>query len=230
MVRSGSTTRAGPVDSGAATARELLAQRAGLHSGRPHLARARDAPLRAVLLLDREAQVVDVGHHRVELDLDAQLLQAPLCFETELGPHRREHGGRGVEQDHPAVLRLDRAERAGQGAIGELGNLTGDLDAGGARATTKNLSRSSRSAGRVTSAARTRRGASRAGALSTVFMPARTSRSGRFQVGRWGRRHDDAVEIDHRLHSSLSPVRAVTSILYTLPSITRRLLIGRYTA
>src|SRR6185312_512778 len=42
-----------------------LAQRTGLHTGGPHLARAVDAALFAVLVLDRDAHVVDVGHHRV---------------------------------------------------------------------------------------------------------------------------------------------------------------------
>ena len=98
---------AGAVDLGAVgLLGDHLAQRAGLHAGRPHLAGAFDAPLGAVLLLDGDALVVDVGHHRVELDFDAHLLQPPLRLETQLRAHRRQHRGRGVEQDHPAVAGL----------------------------------------------------------------------------------------------------------------------------
>jgi hypothetical protein len=94
-------------------------------------ARALDAPLAAVLLLDGEAHVVDVGHHRVELDLDTQLLEPALRLTPQLRAHRRKHRGRGVEQDHAAILRRDRPERPHQGALGELGDLTGEFDTGG---------------------------------------------------------------------------------------------------
>ena len=106
-----------------------LAQRAGLHTGRPHLARAFDAALAAVLVLDRDAHVVDRGHHRVELDLDVHLLQPPLRLEAQLRAHRRQHRGRRVEQDDPALAGRDGAKRPGQGALGQLDDLAGQLDA-----------------------------------------------------------------------------------------------------
>ena len=108
-----------------------LAQRAGRNAGRPHLARAIDPAFAAVLLLDRDALVVDGGHHRVELDLDIHLFQPPLCDETQLLAHRRQYRRRGVEQDDPAVAGRDGPECPGQGALGQLDDLAGQLDTGG---------------------------------------------------------------------------------------------------
>ncbi len=108
-----------------------LAQRAGRDAGRPHLARAIDPAFAAVLLLDRDAFVVDRRHHRVELDLDVHLLQPSLRLEAQLGAHGRQHGGRGVEQDHPALAGRDGPKCPGQGALGQLDDLAGQLDTGG---------------------------------------------------------------------------------------------------
>ena len=106
-----------------------LAQRAGLNARRPHLARAFDAALAAVLLLDRDALVVDGGHHRVELDLDVHLLQPLLRLEAKFRAHRRQHRGRGVEQDDPAFAGRNGPKSPRQGALGELDDLAGQLDA-----------------------------------------------------------------------------------------------------
>ena len=111
-----------------------LAQRAGLHTGRPHLAGTFDATLGAVLALHRDALIVHVGHHRVELDLDAHLLQPPLRLQPQFLAHRRQHRAGALEQNHPAFVGLDGAKRAGQRAIGELGDLACQLDAGRSRA------------------------------------------------------------------------------------------------
>ena len=81
------------------------------------------------LFLDGQAHVVDVGDHRVQLDLDAHLLQPALRLEPELGPHRRQHRGCGLDEDHPGLGRVDGPERPGQGPVRELGDLADDLDA-----------------------------------------------------------------------------------------------------
>lgn len=121
----------GPVDFGSVgSLGDHLAQRAGRHAGRPNLARAFDAAFAAVLFLDGDAFVVDRGHHRVELNLDVHLFQPPLCLETQLWTHRRQHRGCGVEQDHPALTGRDGPKRACQGALGELDDLPSHLDAG----------------------------------------------------------------------------------------------------
>ena len=87
--------------------------------------------MRAVGVLDGDAVAVDVGDHRAELDLDAHLLQAGPRLLAELLTHRRQHGGRGVEQDHPRLGRIDVPERAFERVVGEFGDLPGHLDAGG---------------------------------------------------------------------------------------------------
>ena len=94
------------------------------------LVAAFDAAGGAVGVLDGDAVAVDVGDHRVELDLDAHLLQPGLRLLAELLAHRRQHRGRGVEQDHPRLGGVDVPERALEGVVGELGDLPGHLDAG----------------------------------------------------------------------------------------------------
>ena len=105
-----------------------LAQRAGLYACGPHLAGALDPALGAVLVLHGHALIVDVRHHRVELDFDAHLLQPALRNQSQLLAHRGQHRPGSLEQDHSAFARLDRAERAGQRAIGEFGDLARQLD------------------------------------------------------------------------------------------------------
>ena len=125
---------AGAVEFDARLLGELLAERAGLYAGRPHLALRLDAAGGAVLLLDDQAVVVDVDDHRVQLDLDAHALEAGRGLATELRAERRQDGRRGVEQDHPGLGRVDVAERALEGLVAHLGDLAGQLDTGGAGA------------------------------------------------------------------------------------------------
>ena len=106
------------------------AQRAGRHSRRPHLGCAFDTASGAVGILDRDAVAVDVGDHCVELDLHAHLLQPRLRLLAELLAHRRQHRGRGVQQDHPRLGGIDVPERALQGVVGEFGDLPGHFHAG----------------------------------------------------------------------------------------------------
>ena len=125
---------AGPVHRRTGLLAQQLAERAGLHAGRPHLGGGLDAPTGAVLVLDLDAPLVDVDDHRAELDLDAELLQRVLGLLAQRPAERREHLGRRVEQDHPGLARVDPAEVAVQRAVRQLGDLAGHLDAGGARA------------------------------------------------------------------------------------------------
>ena len=110
------------------------AQRTRRHPRGPHLAGTFDAPFGAVFVLDRDPLVVDSGHHRVELDLDAHLLQPAPCHQAQLLAHRRQHRGGGIHQDHVAIPWLDGPKRPGQRALGEFGDLACQLDAGRARA------------------------------------------------------------------------------------------------
>ena len=88
----------------------------------------------AVGVLDLDAVGVDVGHHRAELDLDADLVELAAGAAAELLAERRQHVGGGVEQDDAGGGRVDAAEVAAQGAVGELGDLAGHLHPGGAGA------------------------------------------------------------------------------------------------
>ena len=89
-----------------------------------------DAPDGAVGVLDGDAVAVDVGDHGVELDLDAHLLQPGLRLEAELLAHRRQHRGRGVEQDDVRLGGIDVPEAALEGLVGQFLDLAGHLDAG----------------------------------------------------------------------------------------------------
>ena len=127
---------AGPVDLGPiGLLGEGFAQWAGLHPGRPHLAGTVDpAFLSGFLVLDRDAQVVDFGHHRVAVDLHTHLLQPALRLAAEVLPHRRQYERRAVEQHHPALGGVDGAKRPGQCAPGEFGDLAGQFHSGGSTA------------------------------------------------------------------------------------------------
>ena len=113
---------------------EHLAEGAGLHAGGPDLGHRVDAATGAVLVLDLEAALVDVDDHRTELDLDPEVLQRGLGLLAELRAERRQHLGRGVEQDHPGLPGVDAAEVVLQGPVGELGDLAGHLHTGRAGA------------------------------------------------------------------------------------------------
>ena len=66
-------------------------------------------------------------------DLYAHAFQPPLGLAAQLRAHRAENRARALEQDHSGVARIDVVERAFERAVGEFGDLTGQLDAGGAR-------------------------------------------------------------------------------------------------
>ena len=53
-----------------------------------------------------------------------------LRLRAELRAHRRHQRARSLDQDHPALAGLDGAKRARQRALGELGDLARQLDAG----------------------------------------------------------------------------------------------------
>ena len=125
---------AGAVDLGAGLLAEHPAERAGLHAGGPDLGGGVDPADLAVGVLDLDAVGVDVGDHRAELDLDADLVELAAGAAAELLAERRQHVGRGVEQDDAGGGRVDAAEVAAQGAVGELGDLAGHLHAGRAGA------------------------------------------------------------------------------------------------
>ena len=57
-----------------------------------------------------------------------------LRLQAELLAHRRQHRGRGVEQDHPGLGGVDVPERALEGVVGQFRDLPGHLDTGGAGA------------------------------------------------------------------------------------------------
>ena len=84
---------AGAVDLGAGLLAEHPAQRAGLHAGGPDLGGRVDPADLPVGVLDLDAVGVDVGDHRAELDLDADLVELAAGASAELlaerGQHRR---------------------------------------------------------------------------------------------------------------------------------------------
>ena len=110
---------------------EGLAQRARLDPGGPDLGDGVDPLDAAVLELHLDAALVDLGDHRAEDDLDAEVLELALGLRAELLAEGRQHLGRGVEQDHPGGPGVDRAEVTLEGAVRELGDLTGHLHARG---------------------------------------------------------------------------------------------------
>ena len=91
-----------------------LPRGAGLHAGGPHLALRLDTAKRAVLLLDDQTIVVHVGDHRVELDLDAELLERLGSLAAELPAVHGQHGRGAVEEHDARFTRIDLAERAVQ--------------------------------------------------------------------------------------------------------------------
>ena len=93
-----------------------------------------DPAKRAVLLLDDQTVVVHVGDHRVELDLDAELLERLGSLAAELPAVHGQHGRGAVEEHDARFTRIDLAERAVQRSTGKLGDLPGQLHAGGAGA------------------------------------------------------------------------------------------------
>ena len=111
-VRSGLTRDpAGPVERGTGLLGQRAAERVGLDAGRPDLGDGVDPLDAAVLELHLDAALVDVGHHRAEHHLDAELL------ELALGPWRRASApnggstwGAASTQDHPGLAGVDRAE------------------------------------------------------------------------------------------------------------------------
>ena len=121
---------AGAVERGAGLVRERPAQRARLHTGRPHLGDGADALLAAVLVLHDQAALVDLRDQRAEHDLDAEALELLLGPGAEPGAERRQHLRCRVDQYDARVVAADRTEVAGQGAVRELGDLAGHLDAG----------------------------------------------------------------------------------------------------
>jgi hypothetical protein len=86
----------------------------------------------AVLVLDLETALVDVDDHGAELHLDPELLQVGLGLLAQLRAERRQHLRRRVEQDHARLTGVDPAEVLLQRAVGELCDLAGHLDPGGA--------------------------------------------------------------------------------------------------
>lgn len=110
----------------------LPAQPTGRNPGRPDLAGRLDAPDGAVGVLDGDAVAVDVGDHRTQLDFHAQLLQPGSRPLTELCAHRWQHRRGGVKQNHPRLGRVDVPECALQRVLGQLGDLSGHFNTGGA--------------------------------------------------------------------------------------------------
>jgi hypothetical protein len=108
--------------------------RAGLHTGRPHLALRLDPPVGAVLVLDDETVDVDVGDHRPELDLDAELLQLLARLAAQFSAVHGQDVVGAVEQDHPGLPRIDVAERPRQGAARQFRDLAGEFHTGRSRA------------------------------------------------------------------------------------------------
>ena len=117
------------VDLRAGLTGENGAQRARLHACGPDLAGAVDPAARAVGVLYLDAVVVDVRDHRVELDLDAHLLETAPRLVAQVRAHRGEHRRGRVEQHDAGRGRVDVPERSLERLLRELGDLTGHLDA-----------------------------------------------------------------------------------------------------
>src|SRR5690606_16253844 len=121
---------AGPVERSTGLLGQLSPQRAGGDTGGPDLRDSLDPAPIAVLVLHLAPALADRDDHRAHLDLDPEVLEVLLGLATELLADRRQHLRGRVDEDHPGVPGVDPAEVAAQGAVGELGDLTGHLHAG----------------------------------------------------------------------------------------------------
>ncbi len=74
--------------------------------------------------------VVDVGHHRAQLDIDAKFAQFGQGFGAQLLTESRQHLIGTVQKDHPGAAIPDRAEVPLDRAAREFGDLTGHLHPG----------------------------------------------------------------------------------------------------
>jgi hypothetical protein len=109
---------------------ELRGDGRGPHPGAPDHVAGIDAQGPAVAL-DREAVLVDTDDTGAEVDLDAHLLEVPLCSRRELRREGLEHPVAAVDQDHPGVARIDAPEVAPQGQATDLRDGPGHLHSGG---------------------------------------------------------------------------------------------------
>ena len=107
-----------------------LAQRGRGNAGGPDLGKALDGGLVAVLGLVGHRVLVDVGDHRVEADGHAGLLQGALGLAAEALAKRRQDLRRSVQQVDLGGLGAELGVLLGQRAVGQLGDLAGQLHAG----------------------------------------------------------------------------------------------------
>lgn len=121
---------AGPVEGGPGLLGQGACQGRGLDSRRPDLGDRRDSLGPPVGVAHGDGALVEVGDHCPEPHLDpVSLSRATRVFSqllpaTAAAPDRRRRPGR------PRLPRVDAAEVARQGLVGQLGDLTGHLHAG----------------------------------------------------------------------------------------------------
>jgi hypothetical protein len=121
---------AGAVRLDADAVRKHAPQRRGCHARAPDHASAVDAHrLRAHLQGDPHG--VDVGHARARAHFHAQRLQLTPGAGRERLRHSLQQPIRAFDEHDAGAARVDSSELARQGAVGDLGQRSGHLDAGG---------------------------------------------------------------------------------------------------
>ena len=118
------------VDLGSRGLAQLAGQRGRRHAGRPDHG-ARGDPLLAVAgILDRDAVLVDVHDGVAEQRRDPQVLERASSLGRELRWEAGQQPVDRLDQQHPSLARIHRAELAPQRVAGELPDLAGHLDTG----------------------------------------------------------------------------------------------------
>ena len=74
-------------------------------------------------LRDRHAALVYVGHHGIEVDIDAYLPQIPFDPTGQMGTHRPDQMISTLDEDDPGVARIDALKVIPQRPLGELSEL-----------------------------------------------------------------------------------------------------------
>ena len=116
---------AGTIHLGTQLVGNHLPQWGGGHAGGPDLTERFNGVNRIVALhLVFHRAVGDVGDHGVQFDGHPDFLQLALGVTAESFPERRQHLGRGVEQNDLRIGGIRTPERTRQSAVRHFGNLT----------------------------------------------------------------------------------------------------------
>jgi hypothetical protein len=98
-------------------------------SVRPDRRHRRDRALIAVAVAHRDRLSVEPADRGAHVHLDTQPLECQRRLAREALAERRQDALAGIEQEDPRLRRIERAEVARQGVMGELADLAGQFDA-----------------------------------------------------------------------------------------------------